>query len=248
MMKKRIYVKIKASENFWQEQMKKLTFIELRSEPIMLIGDELYIQGEPASTESEIIELSKQNPNEFLIATYIGEDHFENLVSTYRFQYGRRILIEEKYEYFFDISKEDLDALPHGLYEKFQQLAVKYFQKGDKYRVRAYESNPTFQEMPVRPMEDKDDSIFVPSVELWEDGFKIQAKKFGLTYIMVTVGQRQYEPSPRDNDHLSQECDDWMNEENENTPPSNHKATIKNCGNPDCQREKIIEHLKNLQQ
>mgnify|MGYP001821359017 CR=1 FL=1 len=175
-MKKSIHMKIKASENFWQKQMKKLTFIELRSEPIMLIGDELYIQGEPASTESEIIELSKQNPNEFLIATYIGEDHFENLVSTYRFQYGRRILIEEKYEYFFDISKEDLDDLPLGLYEKFQQLAVKYFQKGDKYRVRAYESDPTFQEMPVRPMEDKDDSIFVPSVELWEDGFKIQAK------------------------------------------------------------------------
>lgn len=246
-MKKRIYVKIKASENFWQKQMKKLTFMELQSEPIMSIGNELYIHGEPASTESDIIELSKQNPGELLIATSIGDDLFENLVSTYRFQYGRRKLIEEKYEYFFDISKEDLEVLPPGVYERFRQMAVKYFQKGDKYRVRADDSDPTFQEMPVRPMVDEDDSIFVPSVELWEDGFNIQAKKFGLTYLMVTLEQRQYEQSPWDNDHLSKECDDWMSEENENAPPSHQKPTNKNCGNPYRHGEKIIEHLKNLQ-
>ena len=243
-MKKRIYMKIKASENYWQKQMTRLVYMELHSEPIMSIGSDLYIHGEPASTESDIIELSKQNPGELLIATSIGEDLFENLVSTYGFQYGRRKLIEEKYEYFFDLSKEDLEVLPQGVYERFKQMAVKYFHKGDKYRVRADESDPTFQEMPVRPIVDKDDSIFLPSVELWKDGYNIQAKKFGLTYIMVTVEKRQYKPSPWENDHLSEECDDWMSEENENTSPSHQKPTIKNCGNSDRYDYKIIEHLK----
>lgn len=245
-MEKKIFTKIKAGDYFWQYQMKKLAFMDFLSEPIMSISNELFIQGSIAYVESDVRRLSEQNPEELLVVTSMSEDLFENLVTKHGYQYGRRRLIEERYEYFFDISKEEQEILPPGLWEKFQQLAVKHFHRGDKYRVRNDESDPTFQEMPVRTLGDEGDSAFVPSVELVENGFKIQAKKFGLTYLMITVKQTKNESSSGDYDHLSEECDDWISEEYENPPSPNPQTQSKNCGDFKDHSERIIEHLKTL--
>jgi hypothetical protein len=63
-------------------------------------------------------------------------------------------------------------------------------------------------------LDDDRDSLLIPSVELWEDGFKINAKKFGLTYLMIRVEHFQGLTSPRDHGHHCEGFDDRIGEEN----------------------------------
>lgn len=212
-MKKRIYVKIKASENFWQEQLKDLITSGSRFKITELKGKQIQIESENYYHEMDIVELSRRNPEQILVATYTGEDHFENLATTSRYINGIREFVKEEYEYYVNISDEDKEVLPPGLYDKFKQKVLEYFQKTDNYRVRTCASDQTFQKMPVKPYDDEDDSLIIPSFELIQDEFKITAKKFGLTYLVVSVDRTHHASSPRDNDHLSEEYDDWMSEE-----------------------------------
>lgn len=214
-MERRKHTEIKASETFWQKQLEDRIFSGSRSKITKLTDNRIHVESIDDSPEQDIIELSKQNPDQVLTVTYTGEDHFENLAATYQYLNGKREFVKEEYKYWFEIPDKDLEILPPGLYERFQQKALEHFRMVDNYRIRTDEFDPTFQEIPVKPLDYLDDSILIPSIELWEDGFKISAKKFGLTHLMIKVEHFHGLTSPRDQDHLSEEYDDWMGEEYE---------------------------------
>jgi cupin superfamily acireductone dioxygenase involved in methionine salvage len=212
-MENRIYTKIKASKEFWQDQLKNLVTNGSRFIITELNGDEIQIVSENMYFEMDIVELSRQNPDQLLIATWKREDHYENLVATYKYIGGKRELLREEYKYCFGISTEDLNELPPGMYDLFKKKALRYFQKVDNYRVRTSASDPSFQEAPEQIFGNDEDSLLIPSVEFLKDGFKITAKKTGFTYLHVSVDRLYHESDPRIDDHLSEEFDDWMSEE-----------------------------------
>jgi hypothetical protein len=211
-MTQRFLTKITASGKLWQEIQTKQINTGSGSKITKLQGDQIQFES-TENPEPDIIELSIWNPDQPLVVTYSGEDQFENLITTYRYQNGIREFVKEEYEYWFEITDKDKDKLPPGLYERFQQKALEYFKAIDNYRIRRDESEPTFQEIPVKPLDNLDDSILIPSVELWEHDFKISAKKFGLTYLMIKVERIQGLKSTKVNEHLCEEYDDRIGKE-----------------------------------
>lgn len=214
-MKNRIYTKIKASKEFWQDHLKDLVTHGSRIKITELKGDEIQFESESMYFEMDIVELSRQNPDQLLIATWKRDDHYENLVTTYQYLGGKRELVREEYEYCFGISPKDLKLLPTGMYDLFKQKAQRYFQKSDNYQVRTSETEPSVKDKPEKIFGDEDDSLLFPSVEFLKDGFRITAKKFGFTYLQVSVDRLNHESDPSIDDHLSEEYDDWMSEEYE---------------------------------
>jgi hypothetical protein len=147
-MKQRILTKTTANEKLWQEILIKQIYPGSGSKITKLQRDQ--IQSESAENpEPDIIELSIWNPDQPLEVTYSGKDHFENLMTTYRYQNGIREFVKEEYKYWLEITDKDKDKRPPGLFDRFQQRVLEYFKMVDNYRIRTDESDPTFQEMPI---------------------------------------------------------------------------------------------------
>lgn len=214
-MERRKHSEIKASETFWQQQLEDRVFSGSRSKIIKLTGKRIHVESIDDSPELDIIELSKQNPDQVLTVTYTGEDHFENIATTYLYQNGKREFVKEEFKYWFEIDDKDMDILPPGLYDRFQQKALEHFKMVDSYRVRTDELDTPIKDLLIRSYADDNDNLLIPSVELWEDGFKILAKKFGHTYIMVKASRVQDAILTTKDDHLGEEHDDWMSDEYE---------------------------------
>lgn len=204
------HTKLKASEKFWQTQLTRQIIKLTDSKVTKIDGSEITITSTDCAAELDIIEWSKQNPGQIFDAKFTGEDHFENLAATYQYKAGEKKLMKEEYEYCFCISARDRDKLDPQIYERFKQKVTEHFRKIDNYRIRTSEKELSFQESPVN-YEDKDDSYLLTSVVEYIDGDVIlTAKKFGLTYLDVTV-KFIYKNSKQENsvdDFIGGEYDD----------------------------------------
>lgn len=119
------------------------------------------------------------------------------------------MFVKEEYEYCFGVIVKDRDMLPPGLYDRFQNKVSEYFRSVDSYRIRNYDTDPTFKNRPIELKYEDDDGVFVPSIEYIEGNIRITAKKFGLTYldVKVEIGKTNHGSETND-DHLCEEYDD----------------------------------------
>ncbi len=190
-MKIHYHTKLKASEKFWQRQLTNQIINETDSKITNIDGSEITITSTDCTAEPDIIEWSKQNPGQIFEAKFTGEDHFENLVATYMYKAGVGKFMKEEYEYCFCISARDRDKLDPQVYARFQQKVTDYFRKIDNYRIRTSEKEPSFKDCPVKKEDDDEDTLLTPTVEYREGNVTLTAKKFGLTYLNVTVSFRE---------------------------------------------------------
>ena len=182
---------IKVSPKFWQTQLTSQIIKLTDSKVTNIDGSKIKITSTDCTAEPDIIKWSKQNPDQIIEVKFTGEDYFENLVATYQYLNGSHEFIKEEYEYCFCISARDRDKLDPQLYAKFQQKVTDYFRKIDNYRIRTSENEPSFKDCPIKKENDEEDSLLTPTVEYREGDVTLTAKKFGLTYLNVTVSFRE---------------------------------------------------------
>ncbi len=183
------HTQLKVSKEFWQEQLTNKVINQTDSRVTKIDVDEISIETIDSTAENDIIELSKRFPDHTLEAKYTTEDPFENLAITYQYHNGERKFVKEEYEYCFVSTITDRNMLDPEEYTKFQDIAKEYFNRIDNYRVRTSEKDPTFEDQPIEVEYYEDDTMITPCVEYINgDGdFILTAKKFGLTYLDVTV-------------------------------------------------------------
>ncbi len=208
-MKKHYHTKVKASAKFWKKQLRKQIIHNTDSKITEIDGDEITIESNDCTAEQDIIKLSEQNPDKIFEAKYTVEDHFENLVATYQYLNGTRKFIKEEYEYLFGINLYNRDKIDPQIYDRFKQKITEHFKKIDNYRIRTSEKELSFQESPII-CEDKDDILLTSIVEYIDGDIILTAKKFGLTYLDVTV--KFMENSPENT------VDDFTEREYNNVP------------------------------
>jgi len=199
------YTKVKASAKFWKSQLTRQVINETDSKVTVLDGDEITIESINCTAEQDIIELSKQNQDFIFEAKYEVEDHFKNLAATYQYLNGTRKFIKEEYGYCFGINISDRDKLDPQIYGRFKEKVLEYFKKIDNYRVRNSEDEPSFKECPVKTNED---IHLTPTVEYREGDVILTARKFGLTYLDVTVKHKEMKPTSESMHAFTGEDDD----------------------------------------
>jgi len=178
------YTTIKASPEFWQNKLSKHIIGKTDSKVTTYDDGEIIITSRDCTAEPDIIEFSRNNPDELIVAKYSGENKYANLTSTYEYKAGVRSFIKEEYEYYFVIPAVEKEIIGVEVYEHFKDKATEQLKKIDKYRVRTSESSPSFQENPI----DEDEFFkLTPCLKVILSKIQITAKKFGLTRVDVAV-------------------------------------------------------------
>jgi len=208
-MKKVTHTKLKASKDFWQEQLTN-QIIHTDSIVTEIDQDEITIESLDCTAEQDIIELSKQYPEYIFEAMYNGEDPYENLASTYQYQNGTRKFIKEEYEYCFEIRKEEREQLDPRFYAKFQEDISAYFKKIDNYRIRTAETDTTFQDLPIQ-RQDENNPIH-PTIAYIDGNVTLSAMKFGLTLLVIRIIETRYCSTFEDYDEVTGEVFDDLSE------------------------------------
>ena len=204
-MKKVTHTKLKASKDFWQEQLTN-QIIHTDSIVTEIDQDEITIESLDCTAEQDIIELSKQYPEYIFEAMYNGEDPYENLASTYQYQNGTRKFIKEEYEYCFEIRKEEREQLDPRFYAKFQEDISAYFKKIDNYRIRTAETDPTFQDLPLKRQDEE--SPIHPTIAYRDGNITLSAMKFGLTLLVIRIIETREYSTFEDYDEITGEVFD----------------------------------------
>lgn len=200
---------VKASKDFWQEQLTN-QIIHTDSIVTEIDQDEITIESINCTAEQDIIELSKQYPDYNLEAKYSAEDPYENLTATYQYQNGTRKFIKEEYEYCFKIRNEDQEKLDPRFYAKFQEDISAYFKKIDNYRIRTSESDPTFQDRPIK-RQDENNPIH-PTIAYRDGDLTLSAMKFGLTFLVIKIIEVREYSAFEDYDEVTGEVFDDLSE------------------------------------
>lgn len=196
---------LKASKEFWQEQLTN-QIIHTDSRVTEIDHDEITIESIDCTAEQDIIELSKQYPGYNLEAKYSAENPYENLTATYQYQNGTRKFIKEEYEYYLKIRKEEREQLDPRFYAKFQEDISAYFKKIDNYRIRTAETDPTFQDLPLK-RQDENNPIH-PTIAYRDGNITLSAMKFGLTFLVIRIIETRYWSTFEDYDEVTGEVFD----------------------------------------
>ena len=125
------FTMVKASPGFWAGQLKNQAIRKLPFEINKIIGDEIVILSENGTAFDDLMNLSREYPEEIFRVKIAPEEFCENYVYLFEMSKGDSKLINEGYEYCFGIDTNDLKKLPEGLYERFQKKVADYFQKID---------------------------------------------------------------------------------------------------------------------
>lgn len=203
------YTKLKASKEFWQEQLTN-QIIHTDSRVTEIGHDDITIESIDCTAEQDIIELSKQYPGYNLEAKYSAENPYENLTATYQYQNGTRKFIKEEYEYCFNIRKEEQEQLDPRFYAKFQEDISAYFKEIDNYRIRTAETDPTFQDLPIQ-RQDENNPIH-PTIAYIDGNVTLSAMKFGLTFLVIRIIETRNCPTFEDYDEVTGEVFDDLSE------------------------------------
>lgn len=188
-MENHYHTQLKASKEFWQNQLRQQIINYTESQVNKIDGDKIAIESIDCTVEQDIIKLSKNYPDQTFEAKYTAEDPYKNLATTYHYLDGKRKFIKEEYEYCFTFLIRDRNKLDPTLFAKFQDIAKEYFRNVDNYRVRTSERDPTYEDQPIEIFYFEDDTLITPCIEYINgDGDVIlTAKKYGITYLDVTV-------------------------------------------------------------
>lgn len=115
------YAVVTASPGFWGRLLMKKINAETSNRLTNDMMEEIVIANTNGQVLEDIVNISKEYPDELFWIKISGEDVFENYVYTYSCSNGSAELKKQGLEYFFGISKSDQKRLKEGLFEQFKR-------------------------------------------------------------------------------------------------------------------------------
>lgn len=180
------YYRVSANEEFPWELLSEKINTRAGSKIQKIEGNQVLIESINRTTEGDIIKLSEENPDYLFETEYWWDDPFENIVTTYVYQNGSRKFIMNRYKYFFEINDKIVSIDPE-LYSRFQKMVTNYFSKFDDFPLRTSKIDPSIVSHPAPDGTHSINSTSNFSLIYREGPLTLIAKKFGLTYIDVSV-------------------------------------------------------------
>jgi hypothetical protein len=191
-MQKKYYTTVRASEGFWENLIAK----QIDKEESLAISNieknEMIFTSTGKSVLDEIVNMSKEYPDEIFKVKIEGDDVYNNYIYLYECSRGLSNLIKEGYEYYFGIEKSLRKRIDPIELDRFEFRVVDYYQKHDRLQPNDVKTNLNFDNQSIY-FQNSSWSIIL---EYKTRDFSLTATKESLTYIKVEVKFPDYKELP----------------------------------------------------